>query len=426
MTMTTNTAIRCCIRPSMRKGLVLCGLLIALPVASQAQVAPGDVTQWRGANRDGVITGFAAPAVWPEQLTQRWNIDVGLGYATPLVVGDRVYMFARQGDDEVMSAIDSDSGEVLWRTSYHAPFTMHSAAVPHGAGPKSTPVLSNGRLFAIGMTGIVTGFDVESGAQVWQKPGSPLVPLYTSHAFSPVVEGDTVIFHLGGEEQGELTAHDVSSGDVVWSWDGDAPGYGSPIVAAFGGVRQLVTITKGKLVGIDVATGGLLWERPFVSSNSTNSITPVLYGQTVIVWGHGGPTTAVSVAQENGQWVTETVWENADINGRMSNAVLSGDVMFGLTSRNSGQYYAVEAETGQVLWTSEGRQAGNAAMVRAGDVVFSLEDDGELVILRASQSGFEPLRRYSVAEDETWTQPAISGDRVFVKDVSTLTLWSLN
>ena len=418
MTRMTTTAIRC--------GIVLFGLLVAFPAASQAQVGAGDVTQWRGANRDGVITGFAAPTVWPEQLTERWNIDVGLGYATPLVVGDRVYMFSRQGDDEVMSAIDAGNGEVLWQTSYPAPFTMHSAAVPHGAGPKSTPVLSNGRLFAIGMTGVVTAFDVESGTQVWQKPGSPLVPLYTTHAFSPVVEGDTVIFHPGGEEQGELTAYNVNSGDVAWSWDGDAPGYGSPVVATFGGVRQLVTITKGKLVGIDVATGVLLWEQPFVSGNSTNSITPVVYGQTVIAWGHGGPTTAFRVEQRNNQWVAEVVWENPDINGRMSNAVLSGDVMFGLTSRNSGQYYAVEAGTGEVLWTSEGRQAGNVAMAMAGDVVFSLEDDGELVILRASQSGFEPLRRYTVADDETWTQPAISGDRVFVKDVSTLTLWTLN
>ncbi|MDA1185727.1 MAG: PQQ-like beta-propeller repeat protein [Acidobacteria bacterium] len=418
MTRMTATAIA--------HGFVLCGLLIALPAVSHAQNAAGDVTQWRGANRDGVITGFAEPAVWPEQLTERWQIDIGLGYATPLVVGNRVYMFSRQGDDEVMSAIDAGNGDVLWRTSYPAPFTMHSAATGHGAGPKSTPVLSGGRLFAIGMTGVVTAYDAESGAQVWQKPGSPEVPLYTTHSFSPLVEGDTVIFHLGGEERGELTAFDVDSGDVVWSWNGDAPAYGSPIVATFGGVRQLVTITKGKLVGLDAATGVLLWERPFASGNSTNSITPVLYGQTVIAWGHAGPATAVRVARQNNQWVAETVWENAEIPGRMSNAVLSGDVMFGLTSRNLGQYFAINAGTGEILWTSVGRQAGNVALARAGDVLFSLEDDGELVILRASQTGFEPVRRYTVAEDETWTQPAIVGNRVFVKDVSTLTLWTLN
>ena len=135
--------------------------------------------------------------------------------------------------------------------------------------------------------------------------------------------------------------------------------------------------------------------------------------------------TAVRVARQGNQWVAETVWENENINGRMSNAVLSGDVVFGLTSRNSGQYYAVDAETGTVLWISEGRQASNVAMTRAGEVLFSLQEDGELVILRASQTGFEPLRRYTVAEAATWAHPAISGNRIFVKDVSTLTLWTV-
>ena len=411
----------------MRPALIITVLLIGLTVASQAQRAPVDVTQWRGANRDGVITGFAEPAAWPEQFQQRWKIEVGLGYATPLVVGDRVYLFSRQGDDEVMSAIDADSGEVVWRTAYPAPFTtINRFTAPHGKGPKSTPVFSNGRLFAIGMIGTVTAFDATTGKQIWQKQGSSPLPFYTTHAFSPVIEDGTVIFHVGGHDQGALTGYDVNSGDVKWSWDGDGPGYGSPILATLGGVRQLVTITQGKLVGVDVATGQLLWERPFASPNFTNSITPVLYGQSVIVWGDGGPVTALNVVRRNGEWVTETVWENADISGRMSNAVMAGDVMFGLTSRNLGQYYAVEAKTGTVLWSSEGRQATNAAMARAGDVLFSLEDDGELVVLRASQTAFEPLRRYKVAETETWTQAAISGNRIFVKDVSTLTLWTLS
>ena len=161
-------------------------------------------------------------------------------------MGNRVYLFSRQDDDEVMRAIDADSGNVVWRTAYPAPFTMNSAATPHGKGPKSTPVFSGGRLFAIGMTGIVTAFDAASGRQVWQKPGSSVVPEYTSHAFSPVVEDGTVIFHVGGHDQGALTAYDVNSGEVQWSWDGDGPGYGSPIVADFGGVRQVVTVTQAR------------------------------------------------------------------------------------------------------------------------------------------------------------------------------------
>jgi outer membrane protein assembly factor BamB len=407
---------------------MLAPALIVMVCAStvDARQAATDVTQWRGANRDGVVTGFTAPAAWPEQLTQRWKVDVGTGYATPLVVANRVYVFSRQGEEEVMSALDVASGKVIWRTAYAAPFEMNSAAKVHGPGPKSTPVFSNGRLYSIGMTGTVTAFDASSGKQLWQKPGAPPVPMYTSHAFSPVIEGNTVIFHVGGHDKGALTAYDINSGAVRWTWPGDGPGYGSPIVGDFGGVRQLVTITQGKLVGVDARTGALLWERPLVSPNFTNSITPVKYGDSVIVWGHGGPMTAFTIARRDTKWVTETAWENADLPGRMSNSVLDGDVMFGLTSRNMGQYYGVDAKTGKTLWASDPRQAGNVAMARAGNILFSLENDGELVIFRTSRTGFEVLKRYKVAETETWAQPAISGNRIFVKDVTGLTLWTVN
>lgn len=409
----------------MRRVVIVLVLMAGLTVANEARQAASDVTQWRGADRDGVMTGFAVPAQWPEQLTQRWKGEVGLGYATPIVVGNRVYVFSRQGEDEVMSAIDAGSGKVLWRTAYPAPFEMSSAARPHGPGPKSTPVYFNGRLFAIGMTGVVTAYDAQTGKQIWQKPGSKLVPMYTSHAFSPVVERGLVVFHVGGHDNGALTAFDANSGAEKWRWSGDGPGYGSPIVAEFGGVRQLVTITQAKVVGVDVATGALLWERPFASSNFTNSITPVRHGQSVIIWNNVGPMLALNIVRKNNQWVAETAWESSDTPNRLSNVVLDGDVLFGLTSRNMGQYYAVDVRTGKMLWTSEGRQANNTALARAGNVLLSLESDGELVVFRASRTGFEPIRRYKVAEADTWAQPAFSGNRIFVKDVSTLTLWTV-
>jgi outer membrane protein assembly factor BamB len=386
-----------------------------------------DYTQWRGPNRDGgAAASFTAPAAWPERLTQKWKVPVGLGYATPLLVGNRIYLFSRQGDNEMMSALDPDNGKVIWQTGYPATFTMNAAAAKHGQGPKSTPVFSNGKLYSIGMTGIVTAFDAATGKQLWQKPGSSIVPMFTSHSFSPLVDRGLVIFHVGGHNQGALTAFDVNTGEVKWSWSGDGPGYGSPIVAELGGTRQLVTITQGKIVSVDPATGTVLWERPFVSSNFTNAVTPVVYGQTLIVSGNGGPTLAFSVKKVNNQWSTENVWENADVPYRLSNSVLVGDVLFGLSSKNSGQYFSVDARTGKTLWTSEPRQAGNAAIVRAGDVVLSLQDDGQLVVFRSGSTAFEPVHRYTVAESETWTQPTVSGNRIFIKDVSNLALWTLN
>jgi outer membrane protein assembly factor BamB len=401
-------------------------LVTGLSTAIHGQNRGPDWTQWRGQNRDGAVTGFSTPASWPENLIQKWKVDVGLGYASPIVVGNRLYMFSRQGGDEVISALDVDTGKVVWRTGYPVTFTMHSAAVKHGMGPKSTPTFSGGRLFSIGMTGVVTAFDANTGKQLWQKPGSEPLPLYTSHSFSPLVDRGLVIFHVGGHNQGALTAYDVNTGAVKWSWNGDGPGYGSPILVDLAGTRQIVTITQGKIVGVDPANGTLLWERPFVSSNSTNAVTPVLYGQTLIVSGNGGPTTAFTVTKQNNEWTTQTVWENADIPYRLSNSVLVHDALFGLTTKNSGQYFSVDAKTGKTVWTSEPRAAAQAAILQSGDLVFSLQDDGNLVIFRSGTAAFEPIRRYHVADSETWAQPTISGSRIFVKDVSNLALWTLN
>jgi len=103
-----------------------------------------------------------------------------------------------------------------------------------------------------------------------------------------------------------------------------------------------------------------------------------------------------------------------------------GDVVVGLSSRNAGQYFGVDVKSGRTLWTSEGRQAGNAAIAKAGTLIFSLEDDGDLVVARGGRTAFEPVKRYKVAEGETWTQPAISGKRIFVKDLSSLALWAVD
>jgi outer membrane protein assembly factor BamB len=405
-----------------RAVLVLLVVIETIQWRALAQ-GPGDWVQWRGPARDGAAPAFKVPAAWPEQLTRKWKTEVGLGYATPLLVGNRIYIFSRQGENETMSALDAETGAVLWKTGYPAAFTMQSATVRHGAGPKSTPVYSGGKLFSIGMTGVVTAFDAATGKQIWQKPGSPVVPTFTTHSFSPVVERGLVIFHVGGHNQGALTAFDMNTGDVRWSWTGDGPGYGSPVIAEIDSTRQLITITQGKLIGVDVATGALLWERSFVSNNNTNSATPVLSGRTIIA-SNGGPVTAVTVSKKAGQWAVENAWENPDAPFRFSNAVLSGDVVFGLSTRNSGQYFALDAKTGKTIWTSEPRQAGNAAIARSGDLVLSLEDDAELVVMRAKGPSYELVRRYSVADSPTWAQAVFSGNRFVVKDEASVAVWS--
>ena len=128
--------------------------LTGLAVSAAAQ----DWPQWRGPARDGVAAAFDVPASWPDALERHWTVEIGLGYAAPVLIGDRLYLFTRQGDDEVMTALDAATGETVWRTSYAAPFDMNPSTARHRAGPKSTPTFDNSRLFAHGMTGSVTAF----------------------------------------------------------------------------------------------------------------------------------------------------------------------------------------------------------------------------------------------------------------------------
>ena len=399
---------------------ILAGLTAPAPVA-----AGQDWPQWRGPNRDGAVTSFSEPASWPEGLTEQWTVDVGLGYATPLVVGDWIYTYTRQDEDEVMMALDARSGEIIWRTSYPAPFGMNPATARHRAGPKSTPTFADGRLFTLGMSGIVTAFDAETGRQLWQKPAPPVEPLFHT-AMSPVVEGDLMIVHVGGHNDGALTAFDVATGDIRWSWDGDGPAYGSPVVVELEGTRQVVTFTQENLVGVSVATGNLLWHRPYTTQATTTSQTPILYRNTLIETGRGNGITAFRVVRLADRWTTEDVWHTDDVSLHMTNGVVIDGVLFGLSHLNSGQYFGLDLDTGQVLWTSDPRQAENAAIVRAGNTIFSLEDDAELVVVQHSRTGFEPLGRYEVANSPTWAQPALSTNRLFVKDVASLTLWTFD
>ncbi len=390
-----------------------------------APLTAQDWPQWRGPARDGLIRAFKEPASWPMTLTKRWNVEVGTGYATPLVVGDRLYVFSRQGDDEVMTAFDAASAKVLWRTSYPAPFKMNPATAPHGPGPKSTPTFAGNRLFTLGISGIVTAFDVASGKQIWQRPADPVEPLYHT-AMSPLVVGNQMILHVGGHDKGELTSFDVATGKVRWTWNGDGPAYGSPLLFDLGGTPQVVTFTQKSFVGVSLEDGKLLWRRPFTTPSNTTSQTPLLYKDMVIQMGRNNGVVAFRVAPGGTEWTTTDVWRTEEVSAHMSDAVAIDNVLFGLSHLNSGQYFALDLDSGKVLWKSEPRQAAHAAITRAGNTIFSLEDDSELVVINLNREKFDPVARYKVAASDTWSQPVISGNRIFVKDVSSLTLWTIN
>src|SRR5262244_771530 len=165
-------------------------LTFVLLVAVFQMAGAQDWPRWRGASGDGAVTGFTAPKAWPDQLKQRWKITVGVGHSSPLVVGARVYLHSRQGENEVAAAYDLNTGKTIWRDSYPAPYTMNPAAAGHGKGPKSTPVYKDGKLYTLGITGILSCYDATPGRLLWRKEFKEFKP---NHPFfgvatSPIVD----------------------------------------------------------------------------------------------------------------------------------------------------------------------------------------------------------------------------------------------
>jgi len=388
----------------------------AVAVVGSAQ----DWPQWRGPNRDGIAGAFPDAKVWPEKLKLKWKVNVGEGHSSPVVAGGKIYLHTRQGDREVVSCLRTETGQVIWQEGYPAPYTVNPAAARHGKGVKSTPVVAGGRIYTFGISGILSSFDANTGKLEWRKEfGSPDF----GTAMSPVVDRGLLIAYVGTNGHGALTAFDAGTGAEKWSWRGDGPAYASPIVVELGGTRQVVTQSQHNIVGVSEATGELLWRIPFNTAYEQNIVTPVLYHDTLIFSGLDKGVLGVRLLKRGSEWLAETVWQSQDVSMYMNSPVVSGDLLFGLSHHKRGQFFCLDPRNGTTLWTSEGREATNAAIIDAGTGLLLLTDDAELIVAKKSGKGFEPLRKYSVADSPTWAHPVILNSGILIKDATTLALW---
>jgi hypothetical protein len=213
------------------------------------------------------------------------------------------------------------------------------------------------------------------------------------------------------------------TGAIVWT-AGSAGFFASPLVVTLDGTRQIVTMTLKSVIGVSPVDGAVLWEHPF--EGGSGGPMPVAYGGTIIVSALNTGVMAITPARRDGKWITTTAWETHDVAMYVSNPVVIGDTLFGLSHRSSGQFFALDAKSGKALWLGPPREAANTAIAKAGDLLFLLNDDAELIVARGTPTAITPLKRYTVADSATWAQPAISGNRLFIKDISSVTLWTFD
>jgi outer membrane protein assembly factor BamB len=403
---------------------VIAGLFVVIVTGGvQAQDSP----QWRGANHDGKVAGFTAPQAWPKALTQKWKVAVGAGDSTPALVGDKLYVFTRQGEEEVTTCLDAASGKELWHDKYTAQAVGGPAARGH-AGPRSSPAVADGKVVTIGVGGVLTCLDAASGKRLWQKDEFPKVVPKFYAASSPIIVDGMVIAQLGGEGNGAIMAFDLSSGAVKWKWGEEGPGYASPVLLTIEGVKQVVALTEKSVIGVGLSDGKLLWKIAFAPQGmSYNSSTPIVDGQVVYVSGQGRGTKAIKVEKQGDGFAAKELWSNDKVAMQFASAVLQDGLLFGLSDK--GNLFCIKAASGEEAWNKSemtGRGGGFAGILDAGSAILALPSNSQLIAFKPDGKEYTEIARFKVAETPTYAAPVIAGNRVFIKDQDALILLTID
>src|SRR5260370_41772479 len=298
----------------MRRTLFVTCAAAALLVALGG--AASDWQQYLGPTRNGVYSGTplatAWPAAGPRKVGQR---PIGQGLAGPVVAGDRVLLFHRVAKEEVVEALDARTGVARWRYAYP---TAYRDGFGFDEGPRAVPVVANGRIYTFGAEGQLHVVDLATGQRIWAVDTMRRFGVrkgFFGAAGSPLVEDGRVIANIGGKDSGKgagIVAFNADTGAVLWTATDHEASYSSPVGATFGGRRHAVFFTRAGLVGLDPATGAVLFQRPLRSrsASSVNAATPLVVGD--LIFASATYETGAAAVRVQGNELPE-LWSSDDV-----------------------------------------------------------------------------------------------------------------
>lgn len=401
-------------------------LLLAAPAASAGKLPdPGapdqEWNQWRGPGRDGRIEGDG----WPDDLAglQRlWQVELGRGYAGPLVVGDRVFVAETVGGEESVRALSRADGRQLWRSSWPAQGSVPFFARSNGDWIRSTPAHDGEAVYVGGMEEVLVKLDAASGKELWRVdfPArfGTAVPDF-GFASSPLIDGA----HLYVQAANSVVKLDKTTGETVWRTlenDGDimrSGAFSSPVLATLAGRRQLVVQTRETLNGVDPVSGELLWSRDVPHFRGMNILTPTVAGDRILTSSYRNRTFLFGIDEGPSGLAAAELWTHKSHGYMSSPVVVDGHAYLHL---GNGRLVCLELSTGRERWVSQPMGKYWSMVVQAGKLL-ALNDRGELFLIAASPAKLALLDRRQVSDRPTWAHLAVSGDQLVVRDLSSVT-----
>jgi outer membrane protein assembly factor BamB len=413
---------------------LLCASFFAVVTTSAA-----DWPQWRGPNRDAVITDPAHKLEkLPADPKQLWKIDAGPGQSSPVIAGGRVYYFDAQNDQETAHCVDAATGKAIWSVPV-GPTVEFSPA--YGGGPRCTPLIDGDRVYFQSSGGEFHCLALADGKTIWSvsfgkdygatfignKSHDPGAKETASRRHgnngSAVVDGDRIFVPVGSVNGATLVCFDKKTGKELWRAGTDNTAYSSVMVATLAGVRQAVHFTADALMGVEVTSGKILWRVPLKTGAKRHACTPVIGPDSVVVASTSIGTQRFQIVKRGTDVAAEPAWANSACKTILGTPTLLGKFLFTLGPGDRTDLECLDFETGKQIWSQPGF-GDYASLTTVNDKILALNSNGELVLLKADPTSYVELGRVQLCA-KTWASPAYADGKIYVKDEGHLTAIAL-
>ncbi len=393
------------------------------PMAISPAADPSPGSGWpgfRGPGRDGILRGVSIETDWSASPpVELWRRPIGPGWSSFTVRGDLLYTQEQRGDDEVVSCYDATTGEPVWRHRDAARFWESVG----GAGPRATPTVSGGHVYAFGATGIVNALDAGDGAVVWSRDAASdtgaEVP-YWGFSSSPLVVGDLVVVAASGA----LVAYDLATGDPRWLGPAGGVSYSSPQRLTLDGVEQILLLNGAGVISVATADGTRLWEHSWPGAGMVQPTLAADGGILISAVGASGGIgiRRLAVAQGAGGWNVEERWTSARLKPYYSDVVVHHGHAFGF---DGNLLACIDVEDGERRWKGGRYGAGQLFLLADQDLLLVLSEKGELALVEAAPDRFTELARFPAIEGKTWNHPVLVGDLLLVRNAQEMAAFRL-
>lgn len=400
-------------------------LLLALSPLTIGRTSVADWPQWKGPDRSGLSSETGLMKSWPQNGPQvAWTVsNLGEGYGTVAIQGDRIFVQGCRGNDSVIYALNRTDGKEVWIKTLGPKLGQD-----RGPGPRGTPTIDGDRVYALSENGDLACLRFKDGSVVWQRNilkdfGGKNIRWLISE--SPLVDGNRLIVTPGGENAG-VVALDKMTGKTLWACKelSDAAGYSSCIVADVQNVRTIMAFTDGAAVGVRATDGKLMWRYTTVANRTANCTTPVYHDNKVFYSSaYGTGCALLGLKAEGGEVKAQEIYFNREMQNHHGGVVLVNGYIYGFSN---AILTCMEFATGKTLWKE--RSVGKGSLTYADGHLYLLSENNVVGLAEATPEGYREKGRFSIADQgwPSWAYPVVCGGKLYIRNQGVLACYNVS